>query len=128
MTPRETVTLVLPLPPAILNPNGKHGHWAARAAALKRCRKLAREAVEREGIETGPWQRVEVKAVFCFRKARRRDGANHNAMLKGYFDGIVDAQLVQDDDSVHWSTLPPEFRAVEDLTRVEITVSRLDGA
>jgi hypothetical protein len=119
----ETVTIILPLPPAVLNPNGQHGHWARRAAALKKCRRLARQAVEAECIASGPWGSAEVRAVFFHKQARRRDGANFNTRLKGYFDGIVDAGLVVDDDATHWTTLPPEFHIDTKLGRVEITVT-----
>jgi hypothetical protein len=125
MTNSESLTIVLPLPPAALNQNGSHGKWYMRANALKTCRKLARDAVEAEGIE-GTWDRVEVKAVFFHKQKRRRDDVNHNAKLKGYFDGIVDAGLVVDDDSEHWTTLPPGFEIDREQGRVEITVTRVD--
>jgi len=121
----ESVTIVLPLPPAVLNPNGQHGHWARRAAALKKCRKLARKAVVDECIETGPWVQVKVKAIFFHKVKRRRDGSNFNTRMKGYFDGIVDAGLVVDDDAEHWTTLPPEFRIDKQVSRVEVMITRL---
>jgi len=122
----ETVTIILPLPPAVLNPNGQHGHWARRASALKKCRRLASQAVEDEGVTSGPWSRVEVKAVFFHKTIRRRDGSNFNTRLKGYFDGIVDAGLVVDDDSTHWTTMPAEFHTDTKQGRVEITVTRVE--
>lgn len=121
----ESATIVLPLPPRVLSPNGQHGHWTRRAAALKKCRRLAKEATLAEGIQTGPWERAEMKATFYHAQKRRRDGANYNAMLKGYIDGIVDAQLAVDDDSDHWSTLPPDFKQDREFPRVEIVVRRV---
>jgi len=122
---KETVVLVLPLPPSVLSPNGQHGHWYKRAAALKKCRMLVRAAVESFGVESGPWQLANVRATFYHKVKRRRDGVNYNSMLKGYFDGIVDAQLVQDDDSAHWVTRDPEFLIDGAFPRVEITVERV---
>jgi len=129
MTILETVTLILPLPAPCLSPNrptGSRGGRMKRAVALKRCRKLARRATEDESIDTGPWERVTVQATFFHKQKNRRDGANFNAMLKGYFDGIVDAGLAVDDDADHWTTLPPDFRTDKELSRVEIVVSRVE--
>ena len=125
MNQSETVTIVLPLPPSVLNPNGQHGHYMMRANALKKCRKLARMAVEAECIETGPWERVEARAVFFHKAKRRRDGVNFNSRLKGYVDGIVDGGLVVDDDSERWTQLPPKFEIDKEMGRVEITVWRM---
>jgi len=128
MRTSETVTVILPLPPACLSPNrptGSRGGRMKRAAALKRCRKLACIAVHAEHIDTAPWTRVTAKATFHHKQKRRRDGANFNAMLKGYCDGIVDAGLVVDDDATHWTTLPPEFCVDKDLSRVELVIERL---
>ncbi len=121
----ETVTIILPLPPAAMNPNGSHGHWAQVARARKKCRKLACEAVKAEQIDE-TWQRVEVKAVFFYYQKRRRDGSNFNTRLKSYFDGIVDGGLVVDDDYEHWTTMPPEFFIDRTQGRVEITIRRME--
>ena len=120
----ESLTIVLPLPPGALNPNGPHGSWYARARALKRCRQLARAAVEAEQIEE-TWERVEVRTVFFHKVERRRDGANYLTRLKGYFDGIVDAGLVVDDDAKHFEAYPPKFEIDKKCVRVEITVKRI---
>lgn len=124
----ETVTIILPLPPACLSPNkptGSVGGRMKRAAALKKCRKLAMLAVLDQSIDSAPWPVVTAKAEFFHKQERRRDGANYNAMMKGYFDGVVDAGLVPDDDSEHWTTLPPGFSIDKDLSRVELTIERV---
>jgi len=97
----------------------------ARASATKKYRGLAKEASEAEGIESGPWQKIEMKAHFYHKQKRRRDGVNHNAMLKSAQDGIVDSGVAVDDDSLHWSTLEPEFSIDKQLSRVEITITRI---
>ena len=128
MTTTETVTIILPLPPACLSPNrptASAGGRMKRAASLKKCRRLARQAIEAECIDSGPWECATAKAAFYHKQKRRRDGANHNSMMKGYFDGIVDAQLVVDDDADHWTTLPPVFFVDRELSRVEVTIERV---
>ena len=94
-----------------------------------RCTKAQRDAAckatKDEHVDSGPWQTAEVKAVFYHKTNRRRDGSNFNAMLKGAFDGIVDAGLVVDDDARHWTTLPPEFYIDKENPRVEITITRV---
>lgn len=124
----ETVTIVLKLPPACLSPNKppfSAGGRYAKAAAIKKQRRDARNAIEEERIESGPWEKVEAKAVFYHKTNRRRDGANFNAQLKGAFDGIVDAGLVVDDDHKHWTTLPPGFEIDNEFPRVEITITSI---
>ena len=126
MTAPETVVLVLPLPPAVLSPNrpcGSAGGRMKRAAAAKKLRRLAREAVEAENIESSPWPFVTARATFYHKSDRRRDGANFNATLKAAIDGVVDAGLMPDDDHTHFTLLPPKFRRDSVSPRVEIEFS-----
>lgn len=128
MTP-ESVTIVLPLPVKVLSPNcavATPGGRFAKAAATKKFRKLAKEAVGAEDIETVPWQKVEVEALFYFVHSRRRDPDNANASLKAAYDGIVDAGLVVDDDYEHMKRLPPIFRVDRKYPRVELTITRME--
>jgi crossover junction endodeoxyribonuclease RusA len=123
----ETVTIILPLPPAILSPNnpgGSRGGRFARAAASKRYRRLAKEAVLSSQIETGPWLRATVQATFCHKQRRRRDDVNHLGMLKPAYDGVVEAGLLIDDDSEHLTTLPASFRVDSEGSRVELRFER----
>jgi len=125
----EICTIVLPLPPYVLSPNrppGSIGSRIRKAQAAKRYRRLAEEATLELDIETGPWPRVVASAVFFHKIKRRRDGVNHNAMLKPAQDGIVDAGLAVDDDSIHWTTEPPVFKIDREYPRVEITVERVE--
>lgn len=123
----ESATIVLPLPPACLSPNrppGSRGGRMRKAAAAKRCRRLAREAAAALGVESGPWLRATVRATFYHAQARRRDDVNHLAMLKPAYDGIVDAGLLADDDSEHLTTLPARFLLDRQCPRVELLVTR----
>lgn len=124
----ETVFIVLPLPPAILSPNNKHGSRGgrfARAAASKKYRRTASELTTALGIETGPWKRATIAATFFHKTKRRRDDVNHLAMLKSAYDGIVDAGLLEDDDSEHLTTLPAAFAIDKDFPRVELVIERM---
>ena len=124
---RESVTIILPLPPSVLSPNrpaGTRGGRFARAAAAKRYKRLARIATEEAQITSGPWEKATVAAAFYHKTARRRDDVNHLAMLKSAYDGVVDAGLLVDDDSEHLTTLPASFAIDRDCPRVELTFTR----
>jgi len=125
----ETLTIVLPLPARVLQPNctiGSFGGRMMKAAATKRYRRLAREAIEAEQIETAPWQRVEVCAAFYFASRRRRDQDNAIGSLKAAYDGIVDSGLVPDDDYEHMKRMPPTFKIDKEHPRVELTITWSD--
>lgn len=124
----ENVLIVLPLPPATLSPNrpgGSRGGRMAKAAAARAYRARARSAAEGIGVETGPWQRATVSVVFFHPTKRRRDDVNHLAMLKPAYDGLVEAGLLEDDDSAHLTTLGATFRLDRKAPRVELAVERL---
>ena len=119
--------MILPLPPRVLSPNVAQatirGRFA-KAAAAKKYRRLAREAVEEEQIDSAPWPTVEVTAHFFHANKRRRDADNAIGSLKAAYDGIVDAGLVIDDDPEHMLRMPPVFEIDQDNPRVELIVRR----
>jgi Holliday junction resolvase RusA-like endonuclease len=96
-----------------------------KAAAAKKCRRLAKEAIEAEEVQTLPWEYVIVHANFYHSTKRRRDEDNYQGMLKAAYDGLVDAGLVADDDSKHMSKQPPRFLLDKDYPRVELFIERL---
>lgn len=124
----ETAIIILPLPPRVLSPNVAQatirGRFA-KAAATKRYRRAAKEAVESECIESAPWGRVEVASTFHHMTKRRHDDENSMVSIKPAYDGIVDAGLVEDDDSEHMRKLPPTFLIDKEDPRVELTITRL---
>jgi len=123
----ETVKIVLPLPPRNLSPNcptSSRGGRIGKACAARKCRGLSGDAIRECDIEK-TWQVVTMQAIFYHKTERRRDGVNHNAMLKAYQDGIVDGGLVVDDDSEHFTTLPPIFRIDKKTPRVELIIERI---
>jgi hypothetical protein len=126
----ESVTIILPLPVTALSPNAAVGSIGGRfekAAATKRYRRLAREAVEAEKIESMPWNRVIVTAAFFHKADRRRDPDNATGSLKAAYDGIVDSGLVPDDDSKHMRRGEPSFSIDKESPRVELTIMHEAG-
>ncbi len=123
----ETIKITLPLPAKVLSPNcpvGSIGGMYAKAAAVKRYRRLAREAVEAEGIESGPWGHATVGATFHYKIKRRRDQDNAMASLKAAYDGLVDAGLIIDDDFEHLERLAPRFLVDGTHPRVTLVIER----
>lgn len=128
MTKAEYLTIILPLPVKVLSPNcavATPGGRFAKAAAIKKYRRQAREAVEAEQIETAPWAEVKVDVAFHFPDRRRRDQDNAAASLKAVYDGVVDAGLVMDDDYKHMKRRAPVFLVDYDYPRVELTIARI---
>lgn len=124
----ESVTIILPLPVKVLQPNctvATIGSRFAKAAAIKRYRRLAKEAVEAEHIDTGPWEKISVQPIFFFATKRRRDLDNAIGSLKAAYDGVVDSSLVIDDDSVHMARCFPDFLIDKNHPRVELVITRL---
>lgn len=123
----ESITIILPLPAMSLSPNsavGSIGGRFAKAAATKKYRRLAKEAVESEQVESMPWERVLVTAVFFWAINRRRDPDNATGSLKSVYDGIVDSGLVPDDDILHMRRGEPAFNIDAESPRVELTITR----
>jgi hypothetical protein len=126
MTP-ETVTIILPLPPRVLSPNcmiASIGGRFQKAAAAKKYRRLACEAVQAEQIESAPWESATIRADFYRKTKRRRDPDNDIASLKAAYDGIVDAGLLPDDDYAHLCRLPPSTDIDREYPRVVLTIMR----
>lgn len=124
----ESVLIVLPLPSGLLSPNHKPASFGGRmqvAVSVRSYRAKAQLAAEEQGVETGPWERATVKAAFFHAKKNRRDDVNHLARLKPAYDGLVDAGLLEDDDSEHLTTLSPTFAIDREAPRVELLIERV---
>jgi hypothetical protein len=123
----ESITIVLPLPGKRLQPNetvGSLGGRFAKAAVVKKYRRITRKAIDEEQIETMPWPRVTVLAAFFHATKRRRDQDNAMGSLKAAYDGIVDSGLVKDDDYKHMERGIPTFGSDSESPRVELTITR----
>ena len=125
----ESVLIALPLPHSCLSPNrppGSIGGRMRKAAAAKKHRKLARLAVEAQGVESGPWSYATIAASFFHKTNRRRDDINSLAMLKAAYDGIVDSGLLEDDDGKHLESKKPSFAVDKKHPRVELLIERVE--
>lgn len=128
MQKSESIIIILPLPPSVLSPNSTIGGIGGRfmkAAASKKYRRLAKEAVQSEEVSTAPWGACSVKAVFYHKQDRRRDPDNYTGSLKAAYDGVVDAGLVTDDDYKHMQREQPCFNIDKTNPRVELEIRRL---
>ena len=68
--------------------------------------------------------RAELQEALYFSTNRNRDERNAVAMLKAYYDGIVDSGLIPDDNHQVLSHGRPTFQHDGDNPRVEITITR----
>ncbi len=124
----ESIIIILPLPGGILSPNstvGSIGGRFAKAGAIKKYRRITKETVEAECIETAPWSKMSVRAVFYFRDNRLRDPDNAIGSLKAAYDGIVDSGLITDDDWERMEREKPMFNIDKKHPRVELIITRL---
>jgi len=124
----ESITVILPIPNRALSPNfmvGGIGGRMMKAKATSKLRRLACEAIGAERIESLPWNKVMVSAVFSHKTKRRRDQDNAMASLKAAYDGIVDAGVVPDDDYEHMNRGTPTFNYDTEFPRVTLTIERI---
>lgn len=91
--------------PGVPKNSNRPGQWArfAKAAENKKFRALAFEiaagTAALEGWEPTPFTHVSIRQVSPVR--RRRDPLGLAERMKGIMDGIVDADVLPDDDEKH---------------------------
>ncbi len=125
----ESITIILPIPNQLLQPNcmiGSLGGRLAKSSAVKKQRRLAKEAIEDAEVETMPWPRVMISVEFYHKDKRRRDTDNADGSLKSAYDGIVDSGIVQDDAPEYMTRSEPSFHVDREFPRVEITLVRTE--
>ncbi|WP_136314342.1 hypothetical protein [Actinomyces procaprae] len=81
--------------------NGPAGrlHWAEKARRVKALRERAGWTARRARIPA--LQRARIDAYLHGRTRRRVDPANAYPTIKALVDGLVDAHVLPDDDSLH---------------------------
>jgi Holliday junction resolvase RusA-like endonuclease len=124
----ESLTITIPIPNRVLSPNcavGSIGGRFMKAAAAKKLKRIVREAIEAEQIETMPWGGVDVAVTFYWATNRKRDQDNAVASLKAAYDGITDSGLVPDDNPVHMHRNWPAFEVDRSNPRVVMTLERV---
>lgn len=121
-TTGRTVTVALPHMP-YLNSNDRP-HWRTRARKTKAIREAAAWATR--ALRQAPMAAVEITAVVHPKTNRRFDPHNLQPTVKAAIDGIVDAQLIADDDSSRLVSVA--FRAGEKDpagTRIDLVVKEV---
>ena len=97
MTEAET-RITLPWPDKALSPNGRPGHWAVKARAVKKARSMATSATwAARGTSVKPgWPSAHLAWVLHPKTANTPDADNAQAALKNFQDGIADALGIDD--------------------------------
>lgn len=122
----EPITIVLPYPPTELWPN-KCSYFGMKKAKTKAqyrlIAKLAAMGAKPRGFQ--PLKEAEAQVTYYSAQKRRRDADNALATLKGAFDGIVDAKVLEDDHGLRHA--PVAFCVDKENPRVEISIRPLSG-
>jgi Holliday junction resolvase RusA-like endonuclease len=121
------IVIVLPLPDKHLSPNCPGGtRW--KSSYVKRAREAALEEAQVAindqlvPVERLPLRRATSQETYYWPTKRRRDVRNAEASMKSYYDGIVKAGVLKDDDIDHLTHLPSTFAFDKDNPRVEIII------
>lgn len=113
------------LPPATSSPN-IHVHWSDRSPAAREFRDAVRlhciDERNRQRI-TAPLEKPVMNLTFIFKERRRRDKDNLRSRFKPGQDGIVDAELLVDDNPEHLIT--GEIEILVDKERAPLTIIEL---
>jgi hypothetical protein len=116
-----TITIELPIPPAVLHPNARTCRQA-KWGSTKRYRNSAylRTLEALNGAAAPKWKSATLHATWYFRTAARRDLDNLGAWLKAGHDGIADAGIVENDRD--FIPLPPTVNTGDARPRIIITI------
>ena len=125
MTEKD-LRVTVPFPPKDLNPNvQRRQHWAQRAKVARDYRyqvkvdtKNAMNRLRLRGPLPTP---VRLSVLFLCKDRRKRDYDNLLAMLKPALDGLVDAGLLEDDDTDHLEFGELRVLKGQDASAVELT-------
>jgi Holliday junction resolvase RusA-like endonuclease len=107
------------LPDPALNPN-KRLHYMAIYAAKRNAKDGAIALVLEQGRPAVPYERAHITITWVAKDKRRRDVDNLFASMKGYIDGLVEAELIEDDDAMHVSYTLRYERGDADNTIIEV--------
>lgn len=93
----RAISLTLPIPNRALSPNARP-HWRVVAKAKKAAKALT-AALAREAM-TGPaprWKRAWIDVTWYTKTPQRPDEDNARASLKAHYDGLQDAEVIEND-------------------------------
>lgn len=105
MTEPRVYTLELPAGLPLLNANGRQ-HWAKKNPITQALRQAA--CITARNAKVPPLGRIHVTGWYYPATRRRVDPANFYPSFKACVDGLVDARVVEDDDSTR--VLGPDMR------------------
>ena len=102
----KVLDIHIPMPPKQMHPNSRT-HWRAKLKPKAQQRQEA-YLVAKAVTDSGPmWTAARIKATFWLgTRGHKNDSDNLIGWLKASIDGLRDAGILADDDSVTW--LPPE--------------------
>lgn len=115
-------TIILDLPPSELSPNSR-GHWAKRHRKTQAYRLAAHAEAIAGGYGGMRLTQAIAKYTFYWKKRIRRDIGNAEAMMKPAIDGLVDAGVLVDDNSLVLTHEPTVFGYSKNNPRVEIQIT-----
>jgi len=107
------------LPDRKLNPN-KRLHHMQLYAAKRDAKDEAIALVLEQGRPDVPYERAHITITWVAKDKRRRDVDNLFASMKGYIDGLVEAELIADDSAMHVSYTLRYERGDADNTVIEV--------
>ena len=107
------------LPDRSLNPN-KRLHYMRVYTAKSDAKNEAIALVLEQGRPDTPYDKVHITITWVAKDKRRRDVDNLFASMKGYIDGLVEAELIVDDDAMHVSYTLRYERGDADNTVIEV--------
>jgi Holliday junction resolvase RusA-like endonuclease len=123
----NNLTITIPqLPSASLKPGFRGGWWLIRKAKVNDTEMAYVYALiayrERKKFSI-PLKKVKADVTFVFREKRRRDLDNWIGRLKGFWDGIVQAGIIEDDNIEVVTSISVKFEI--DKTRGPLTIITL---
>ena len=116
---RQLIICIPHLPYPELSPNSRE-HWAVKARAVRASREEVGWLAKAQWQDQKPMKRARISYEFHTIDKRRRDLDNFNC--KPFQDGLVDANVLLDDDAKHL-----EIGSVKVISgNVEQTVIRIE--
>ena len=125
MTTLTTWAMTIPaLPSALLKP-GAHQHWRVAHRAKQQDTETAFWLAKQAGAPPQPLAAVRATVTFVVAQRRRRDRDNWAARCKGFWDGLVRAGILADDDGETIRSV--ELRWVVDKANAPKTLIELEA-
>ena len=126
----SSLTITIPeLPSAALKSGFRGGWWLIRKAKVHDTEMayvyslIAYREKTGKGMVHIPLKKVSAEVLFVFKDQRRRDLDNWIGRLKGYWDGIVKAGIIEDDNIDIVTSINVKFEV--DKSRAPLTIITL---